>query len=235
MLKACPPISAASALYGCKKATFFIYLPAIILTVFFCFSSCMAQELRCVEKISPYYKEGVFTDIEHVEKIIAEHLANAPSDPEASYFMGVVCIQKSDYTSALKYFDTAIAQKGDYLKALVNRGDLYIFLKNVPAGLEDYDRAIALSPWDPALLLRRANVLMNNERFSDAITDYTTILKIFPDFAEVYNSRALAFAALNQKDNMCSDFEKLCDLGFCMNLEKAIARKDCRSNLLPKE
>jgi len=76
---------------------------------------------------------------------------------------------------------------------------------------------------------------MNNERFSDAITDYTTILKIFPDFAEVYNSRALAFAALNQKDNMCSDFEKLCDLGFCMNLEKAIARKDCRSNLLPKE
>ena len=72
MLKAYPPISAAPTLYGCRKSKIFIYLPAFILAVLFCFSSCMAQDLRCVEKISPYYKEGIFTDLEHVEKIIAE-------------------------------------------------------------------------------------------------------------------------------------------------------------------
>ena len=187
-----------------------------------------AEAARCQEQVAPYWKQGSFTDLGRVENIISQCIKADPADAEASYLAGVVAIQKNDYTAALKHFDDAIAKKPEYLKAYVNRADLHIVLKNTESGLNDYSKAIALSPWDPHLRLRRANVLMNKARFEEAILDYTAVLEVIPDFAEAYNFRSLAYAALNQKANMCADFEKLCELGFCMNLEKAVARKDCR-------
>ena len=209
---------------GKSRSLVFIY----ILVVFFYSFTGIAFAESCTEKVASYYKKGQFTDLIKVEGIIAQCMLDDPNDAEALYLMGVLSIQKNDYQAALHYFDEAIGKKQDYVKALVNRADLQIFLKKGEAGLADYTKAISLSPTDPFLLMRRANVYMSRSKFAEAVADYTAVLELIPDHAEAYHYRALAYVALNQKGNMCLDFKKLCALGYCMDLEKAVARQDCR-------
>jgi tetratricopeptide (TPR) repeat protein len=49
--------------------------------------------------------------------------------------------------------------------------------------------------------------------YKGAIADYNKAISLNPDFANVYNSRAIIKYYLNQE--YCTDFKKACSLGIC--------------------
>ncbi len=204
------------------------WLLSICLTCFISLPATAVRAGECASRAAPYWKQGSFVDVDQVEDLMRRCIDADPHDAEALYLLGVISIQKNDFPAALEHFSSAIRHAPRFLKAYVNRAELWLFLKNTEEGLRDYATALDLAPADDSIRYKRANVLMNNARFREAIDDYSVIIGHSPDFAEAYNARALAYGALNQKAKMCSDFGMLCDLGFCMNLEKAKARNDCQ-------
>ena len=205
-----------------------LWLISICLACFISLPTTAVQAGECASQAAPYWKQGSFVDVGQVEDLMRRCIDADPHDAEALYLLGVISIQKNDFLTALEHFSSAIRHAPRFLKAYVNRAELWLFLKNTEEGLRDYASALDLEPADDSIRYKRANVLMNNARFQEAIEDYSVIIGHMPDFAEAYNARALAYGALNQKAKMCSDFGMLCDLGFCMNLEKAKARNDCQ-------
>ena len=187
-----------------------------------------AQAQRCEDSLKPLWRAGSFTDIAQATSLVQACLQRDPKDPEAHYLRAVIHMQNSAHEAALADLDAALTLRPDYIKALMNRAELRMVMGKPEEGLRDYDAAIRLAPDDARLRLRRANVLMNRQRFADAVRDYTDVIERLPDLAEAYNSRALAHAALHDQPAMCRDFSRLCDLGYCMNLERAVSRGDCR-------
>ena len=97
---------------------------------------------------------------------------------------------------SIAYFDEAIealAQKPDkstLFTAYYNRGFAHFRHRNYNRAVEDYTKALELSPNDAEVYFDRGIARFHNRDFDDAICDYTQALKLKPYYAEVYHNRA---------------------------------------------
>jgi len=90
---------------------------------------------------------------------------------------------------------------------------IYATCKPPTKNSEGYQRCytLELEPSDAAAYNNRGNAYSDLGEYNSAIADYTTAIRLVPDYAKAYNNRRIA------KENAglpyCSDYKKACELG----------------------
>lgn len=124
------------------------------------------------------------------------------------------------FSSAFEIWNDAVQKLPDregvpgVERAYFNRGNEYVALRNVPAAIEDYTRAIEINPNLSALYLNRAYAFWQNHNFSRAEQDADAAIRLDTASAQAYYLRGL----INQKGGNLEvairDFEKACRFAF---------------------
>ncbi len=78
-------------------------------------------------------------------------------------------------------------------KAVLSRAIVDMYSGKTQEALDSLDRAMKLAPWDPQILLFRAQALRNLDRPADEEAAYRQILKDRPNYWPAYNELAFTF------------------------------------------
>ena len=73
--------------------------------------------------------------------------------------------------------------------------------RNHYAALEDYSKALDITPNNHLLFYNRGLTYANLQLLTQAINDFNNSIKIKPDFGPGYGDRGMAFYDLDQKSN----------------------------------
>ncbi len=73
------------------------------------------------------------------------------------------------------------------------------------AAVEDMDRALAIAPQDPTLLLNRCVVHRESGRLDEAIADASRMIQLYPDDSRPYRNRAVCYYRRQQYDRAIAD------------------------------
>lgn len=102
--------------------------------------------------------------------------------------------------------------EGDMVTAHVNRGVAYKLTGQLDAAIEDYTKALELSPESGDIYTTRANAFLEMAQLDAAINDANKALAFNPDYAAAYYVRGRIFEALGQKSFARDDFVRAYEL-----------------------
>lgn len=102
--------------------------------------------------------------------------------------------------------------EGDRVTAHVNRGVAYKLTGQLEAAIEDYTKALELSPESGDIYTTRANAFLEMAQLDAAINDANKALAFNPDYAAAYFVRGRIFEALGQKGFARDDFVRAYEL-----------------------
>ena len=118
-----------------------------------------------------------------------------------------------DYTGAIHSLDQALAQRPDWLQAIVARAYAHSQLKHYDEAIADYTRAIEIDPKRPENYDARGRAYSDSGRHEQAIPDYTRALELNPSLS--HNNRGWAYLETER-------FEKaLADLNYAIEQQPA--------------
>ena len=122
--------------------------------------------------------------------------------------------QAENWSMAIREYSTVIASDHDDRDAHFFRAYSYYQIGDHWLAIEDYDQALELRPGSVAYN-NRGDVYRDMGRDGQAIDDYTDAIKLDPDYAEAYNSRAIAEKTLGKggdwsESQACSLDSKYC-------------------------
>jgi tetratricopeptide (TPR) repeat protein len=106
------------------------------------------------------------------------------------YQRGLANIQAKATDSATQDFNETIRLKPDHLAAFIALCNLTNELRGADEALAVYNRAIASVPENPLLFNNRAMHFQSMGRYRDAIADFTSALKIEPQYVPALINRA---------------------------------------------
>ena len=105
----------------------------------------------------------------------------------------------------------------EYVDELTNKKMIYpidptkkITLQSI---IQDYDKAIELQPDFSFAYYNKANVLITQQDYKNALTLYTKAIELDPDFAEAYFNRGLTYLFIGQNEKGLADLGKSGELG----------------------
>ncbi len=102
--------------------------------------------------------------------------------------------------------------EGDRVTAHVNRGVAYKLTGQLEAAIDDYTKALELSPESGDIYTTRANAFLEMAQLDAAINDANKALAFNPDYAAAYFVRGRIFEALGQKGFARDDFVRAYEL-----------------------
>jgi len=118
---------------------------------------------------------------------------------------------------ALKALDLAAKQKVDEYRYWLQLGELYIILREREPSLDispdkitaQYERAMALNPEEPEVLVRLADHFLYTKNLKRAIELYLKILERQPDAIDIYQKLALSYVQDGDKKQAISTLEEI--------------------------
>ncbi|GAB5503342.1 tetratricopeptide repeat protein [Pyruvatibacter sp.] len=102
--------------------------------------------------------------------------------------------------------------EGDMVTAHVNRGVAYKLTGQLDEAIEDYTKALELSPESGDIYTTRANAFLEMAQLDAAINDANKALAFNPNYAAAYFVRGRIFEALGQKGFARDDFVRAYEL-----------------------
>ncbi|GAA6157309.1 hypothetical protein NBRC116588_27820 [Pyruvatibacter sp. HU-CL02332] len=102
--------------------------------------------------------------------------------------------------------------EADMVTAHVNRGVAYKLTGQLDEAIEDYTKALELSPESGDIYTTRANAFLEMAQLDAAINDANKALAFNPDYAAAYYVRGRIFEALGQKSFARDDFVRAYEL-----------------------
>ncbi len=93
---------------------------------------------------------------------------------------GLIAVRQEEHRTAVSIFSGVIAQRPEHARAWYYRGLSREALGDRTGALHDLDRALLLEPGDLNIRLRRAETLVQAERFHEAEADLRVILEAAP-------------------------------------------------------
>ncbi|MGD1935145.1 MAG: tetratricopeptide repeat protein [Candidatus Phaeomarinobacter sp.] len=102
--------------------------------------------------------------------------------------------------------------EGDMVTAHVNRGVAYKLTGQLEAAIEDYTKALNLSPESGDIYTTRANAFLEMAQLDAAINDANKALAFNPEYAAAYFVRGRIFEALGQRSFAKDDFVRAYEL-----------------------
>jgi tetratricopeptide (TPR) repeat protein len=140
--------------------------------------------------------------------------------------------KSQNYASAIADLTKAIQLDQNLVLAYYYRAYAKENLKDFRGSLNDYNKAISLSPPD---LLKAALALMYFHRgivklhlgdWVGSEQDYTKVIVLVPESAEAYFNRGLVRAVLSKRAAACLDYSKAGELGMAKAYD--LIREDCQ-------
>lgn len=128
------------------------------------------------------------------------------------YASGMEAERTSNYTEALFYYSMAIEMDSKYCDAYEKRGDLYRRLKNYGKAKQDYIWAVNLNPKSRSLWLNLAQMNYELAYYKEAITDFTKILDMTGEDADIFYARGNAYNKNNEFEKAGYDYNKALEL-----------------------
>lgn len=89
-----------------------------------------------------------------------------------------------------------LASDKNAVDAYRKRAEALLQLGQCASAIADYNRAIALVPKDPRLWFGRGNVFLLEEKYQQAIGDFTKAIELNPKLTEAYRWRGMAYEAI---------------------------------------
>ena len=109
-------------------------------------------------------------------------------------------------TESMTQLDRLLIKNDRHVKAWNARGVVKFRLKRYGQALKDFDMAAKLDTLDYRPLFNKANVLRDQQKFSEAVSFYTKALRLRPNVMEIYNNRGYAFFKLGKLNKAKEDF-----------------------------
>lgn len=115
----------------------------------------------------------------------------------------------SDYTEALKHYDSAIDPNNPDALALYRRAAARDALGQTDQALDDYNDAIRRDPQSALAYYGRGVLLTSRKRaFTRAIADFDKVLELQPDYVDALILRGDAYSQLGQAGRALSDLNR---------------------------
>ena len=122
----------------------------------------------------------------------------------------LTAIIETDTTTAVAYWQRAVCQAR--LNEFDTHGGIDMQLR-AERVVDDFSRAIALSPDNPYAWYDRANIYARRKDYAHAVDDYTHAIALEPAMAEAWYNRGLVLIADGNKDDGIRDLSKAGELG----------------------
>jgi tetratricopeptide (TPR) repeat protein len=165
-------------------------------------------------------------DLKSAERAFAAALQTSPTFYPAEAATGYLDLVRSDPKGALPHFDRALVQRGDYVAALLGRGEALVALEREPEAIDAWAAALRA---DPSLvdISRRIDVLKfravekdlaaarqaaRDGRPGEAIRAYEAAVASSPESAFLYRELAAAEAQNGASDRALSHFRQATQL-----------------------
>src|SRR4029453_11651858 len=91
-----------------------------------------------------------------------------PGNSEVPYFLGLIARREGRWGESVDYFERALALDPRNLKLLVHTAEHYGILRQFPAALKLYDRALEITPDDPDVMAAKASIYQAQGNLQEA-------------------------------------------------------------------
>jgi tetratricopeptide (TPR) repeat protein len=120
-----------------------------------------------------------------------------------------------NFEGAIDYYGQALALNfSPHANSVthMNRGNIYLKMKEEDRALADYDAAIRDDPANAGAYVNRGDVLGRRQMREKAIADYATALWLNPNQAEAYHNRAVEYLRKGEIDAAIHDLNSAIEL-----------------------
>ena len=91
-----------------------------------------------------------------------------PSSSEALYALGRVARREGHWDQSVAYFEQALSLDPRNVELLTNAAKTYVALRQFPAALKLYDRALDITPNDPDVMATKAGIYQAQGNLQEA-------------------------------------------------------------------
>lgn len=141
------------------------------------------------------------------ERTAVERLLSAePDSPQALDRLCRLADQSRDYAHAADWLCRSLEKHPEHDRAYAYLGYVMCRLGQWQAGLECYDKAIALHAGQPAYFYERAAALAHLDQHDKALPDYERALALDPRFADAHAHYGTSLASLGQPEQAFAAF-----------------------------
>jgi tetratricopeptide (TPR) repeat protein len=151
-----------------------------------------------------YYDMGNYSGALHDYK---EMLKMAPKNGKICIGMGRVKRIMGDQEGAMKEYNKGIALRPCY-EGYLNRGILYMDLKNYDAALADLDIALKFDSLRYEPYNNKGIIYYETGNYPLALKYYNKSIQLNPNDSKAYSGRGLTRQAMNDADGAMNDFDK---------------------------
>jgi tetratricopeptide (TPR) repeat protein len=156
-------------------------------------------------------------------KLPEKDIAMAYSNRGWAYFF------QQDYQSALKDFDSALAEDPRYEAALNGRASSYVGIGELDRAMADVEAALRAYPASPQPIINRGLVRMYRGQLDDAVADFDKFIEVAPESPSGYFNRALVMFIKSDWNAAIADLDRLLlvhdDVPFALYLRGLARRK----------
>jgi tetratricopeptide (TPR) repeat protein len=118
------------------------------------------------------------------------------------------CLRERKPILSIALLSELIGVEPDNVQAYLNRGNIFVQMGQLDAGLTDYDHVIELEPAHFEGWYNRGSARVAARQYDEAISDLTEAIKLSPDLARAYCNRGLSFLRKAERKEALADFEK---------------------------
>jgi tetratricopeptide (TPR) repeat protein len=126
--------------------------------------------------------------------------------PLASYYLGLLCLQRANAIEAAKHFDAALAVSPDNAAWLNDRGIAAVAMHDHAGAADFYRRALTIAPDFALAHCNLGNALRHAGQYDEAIDHYGRALDLEPGLIEAALHRGAAFEVLARNDDAIACF-----------------------------
>jgi len=148
--------------------------------------------------------------------------------PVAYNNRGHIYMNEKNYDKALSDFDKAIKLKPESETFLYyyNRGSVLMAKNLFAEAIIDFNMAVKIKPDFILAIEKQGLAYFNLKKYKEAISCYSNVIKLQPNFAEAYYYRAFAIYFTGNKEAACKDLKQAADYGYKQAAEALI--KNCK-------
>lgn len=175
-----------------------------IILSFFALGACMSLPTSSEYALRG---DGYFKDGQAAKAIAAYNKALAlnPKNLEVYASRGAVHFFQGNFELAQQDFERVLKENPFHADTYTAYGSVLAARGDYENALKVLDMAIGLKPEKPENFFSRAGVYYMLGKYKEAVTDYTSVLNLYPA-ADVFNARGAAYLHLNQNELAEKDF-----------------------------
>jgi tetratricopeptide (TPR) repeat protein len=193
-----------------QKMGFQKYLAsAVLLLLFYATAHSQTSEL-----VTLGYQKLEARELDEAIKHFSQALNTNPTDTSALSGIIRAHLLAENLKDAQKVIDNAIQHHPNNPEFHIRRGILNNLRGQPRKAITDFDTAIGLSNGtnNIQILINRGIAYIQDERYDDAINDFTEVLNINPRYAPALNQRAFSYYKLGNFNESINDYNKIIDL-----------------------